>query len=285
MAMSLLKMSELYCPTLKEDPVEADIASHRLLLRAGMIRRISSGFYIFLPLGKRVLSKVEQIVREEMDAIGSQEIAMPILQPAELWQASGRWDDYGPEMMRLSDRHDNDYCLGPTHEEVITDLVQNELRSYKELPISLYQIQVKYRDEMRPRFGLLRTREFVMKDAYSFHASKESLQEYYEEMDGAYARVCERLGLDYCRVEADAGEIGGSETCEFMAYADAGESALVHCDCGFASDVEVASVTVEIAPTEPRDLEKISTPGVATIADLAAFLDIPENGTVKALAG
>ena len=193
---NIMRMSELYVPTLKEDPTDAEIASHKLLLRAGMIRKTASGVYTFLPLGKRVLAKVERIVREEMDAIGSQEIMMPALQPGELWHESGRWDDYGPELMRLVDRHDREFCLGPTHEELITALVRNELRSYKELPLTLYQIQVKFRDEIRPRFGLLRSREFIMKDAYSFHASQESLQKTYDDMSAAYGRICERMDMD-----------------------------------------------------------------------------------------
>lgn len=283
--MSIMRMSKTYCPTLKEDPAGADIASHKLLLRAGMIRQMGSGTYTFLPLGMTVLNKVQDIVREEMNATGAQEILMPILQPAELWHESGRWDDYGPELMRLNDRHERELCLGPTHEELITSLVRDELRSYKDLPCTLWQMQVKFRDEMRPRFGLFRTREFVMKDAYSFNADEESLDESYRDMEVAYARVCERLGLEYRMVEADSGQIGGSETCEFMALADAGESDLVHCTCGFAADAEAANVGVTMALGEERALEKIATPGVHTIADLAAFLDVPENATVKALSG
>lgn len=277
-------MSTLYAPTLKEDPADAEIASHRLLLRAGMIRKTASGVYTFLPLGKRVLQKVENIVREEMDAIGAQEIMMPALQPAELWHESGRWNDYGPELMRLVDRHDHGFCLGPTHEELITSLVRNELRSYKELPLSLYQIQVKFRDEIRPRFGLLRSREFIMKDAYSFHSSQESLQETYDAMSGAYGRMCERAGLEYRPVEADSGQIGGNVSTEFMALADAGEAELVYCDCGYAADAE-AGVTI-CRPTEyDAEFEKIATPGVHTIDELSEFLGIPQTSTVKALAG
>ena len=230
--VNIMRMSQLYAPTLKEDPADAEIASHRLLLRAGFIRKTASGVYTFLPLGKRVLAKVENIVREEMDGIGAQEIMMPALQPGELWHESGRWNDYGPELMRLVDRHDREFCLGPTHEELITSLVRNELRSYKELPLSLYQIQVKFRDEIRPRFGLLRSREFIMKDAYSFHADQESLQKTYDDMSEAYGRICDRMGMDYRPVEADPGQIGGSVTCEFMALAEAGEAELVHCTCG-----------------------------------------------------
>ena len=246
--MTILKMSSTYAPTLKEDPAGADIASHRLLLRSGMIRQNGSGTYTFLPLGMRVLNKIQQIIREEMNAKGAQEILMPILQPAELWHESGRWDDYGPEMMRLTDRHDREICLGPTHEELITDLVRNELRSYKQLPCTLWQMQVKFRDEMRPRFGLFRTREFIMKDAYSFNATRESLDESYRDMEVAYARVNERLGIDYRMVTADSGEIGGNESIEFMALADAGESDLVYCDCGFAADTEAAECGVVMAP-------------------------------------
>ncbi|MGN0038132.1 MAG: proline--tRNA ligase, partial [Coriobacteriales bacterium] len=281
--MSVIKLSKTYCPTLKEDPAEAEIASHKLLLRAGMIRKMGSGMYTFLPLGQKVLHKVEAIVREEMDATGAQEVLMPMLQPGELWHESGRWDAYGPEMMRVEDRHGNEFCLGPTHEELITDLVRNELRSYKELPVTLYQMQDKFRDERRPRFGLLRTREFIMKDAYSFSATQESLDEIYDAMSVAYARVCERLGLEYRMVEADSGQIGGSETCEFMALADTGESDLVHCTCGFAADAEAATVGVEVVMAPERPLEKIATPGVHTIEELAAFLDAPENSLVKAL--
>ena len=282
----ILRMSELYVPTLKEDPADAEIASHRLLVRAGMIRKAASGVYTFLPLGKKVLAKVENIVRSEMDGIGAQEIMMPVLQPAELWHESGRWDDYGPELMRLVDRHERPFCLGPTHEEIITALIRNELRSYKQLPLSLYQIQVKFRDEIRPRFGLLRGREFIMKDAYSFHDSQESLQQTYDDMSAAYGRICERMDLDYRPVEADSGQIGGSVTCEFMALADAGEAELVHCSCGYAANTEAGEGLAR--PTEytaANALTKIETPDVHTIADLAAFLDIPESSTVKALSG
>ena len=281
----MLHLKDYYFPTLKEVPAEAEIISHKLLLRAGMIRKQGSGVYTFLPLGHRVLSKVQQIIREEMDAAGAQEVLMPILQPSELWHQSGRWNDYGPELMRFNDRHDHAYCLGPTHEELISDLVRDELRSYKQLPVCLYQMQVKFRDEIRPRFGLLRTREFIMKDAYSFHANQESLQETYDKMAIAYSRICERLGLDYRMVEADSGQIGGSVTCEFMALANAGESDLVDCSCGYAADAEAAKVVIEIAPTQQAELTKIETPNVHTIAELAQFLGIEENATVKALAG
>ncbi len=282
-----LRMSTLYAPTLKEEPAEADLASHRVLLRAGMIRKAAAGVYSFLPLGWRSLHKIEQIVREEMDAIGSQEMLMPAMQPSELWQESGRWELYGPELMRFKDRHGRDFCLGPTHEELVTSLVRNEVRSYRELPLSLYQIQVKFRDEVRPRFGLLRGREFIMKDAYSFHATQESLQEHYDAMSRAYARICERLGLKFRPVEAESGQIGGKVTTEFMALADSGEAALVYCDCGYAANVEAAGTVVPRHPsvTEPRPSRKVHTPDIRTIAELAAFLGIREHDTVKTMAG
>ncbi len=281
----ILRMSQVYAPTLKEDPADAEIASHRLLLRAGMIRKTASGVYTFLPLGQKVLAKVESIVREEMDATGAQEMLMPALQPGELWHESGRWNDYGPELMRFRDRHDHEFCLGPTHEELITALVRNELRSYKELPLSLYQIQTKFRDEIRPRFGLLRGREFIMKDAYSFHANQESLQQTYDDMSAAYGRICERLGLDYRPVQADSGQIGGSVTCEFMALAEAGEAELVHCTCGYAANTEAGSCLARPTEYDVPDMQKVATPGVHTIDELAEFLDIPASSTVKALAG
>lgn len=285
MTSPVLRMSKLYAPTLKESPNDAEIASHKLLLRAGMMRKTASGVYTFLPLGYKVLAKVESIVREEMDAIGAQEIMMPALQPAELWHESGRWNDYGPELMRLSDRHDHDFCLGPTHEELITSLVRNELRSYKQLPLSLYQIQVKFRDEIRPRFGLLRSREFIMKDAYSFHATQESLQETYDDMSRAYGNICERCGLDYRPVEADSGQIGGKVTTEFMALAPAGEAELVHCSCGYAANTEAGECICHPTLYKNDGLEKIATPGIHTIEELAVFLGIPESSTVKALSG
>ncbi len=283
-----LRMSELYAPTLKEDPTEAEIASHRLLLRAGMIRKVAAGIYTFLPLGKRALEKVERIVREEMDAIGSQELLMPAVQPAELWHESGRWDVYGPELMRLKDRGGRDFCLGPTHEEIITSLVRAELRSYRQLPVSLYQIQVKFRDEVRPRFGLLRGREFIMKDAYSFHSTQESLEEHYDAMSSAYARICERLGLRFRPVEAESGQIGGKVTTEFMALADNGEAALVYCDsCDFAANVDAAATRVPRSPavSEPQPIERVHTPNIRAIAEIAEFLDISPQDTVKTMAG
>ncbi|MCL2324228.1 MAG: proline--tRNA ligase, partial [Actinomycetia bacterium] len=210
-----------------------------LMLRAGFIRKTASGIYSYLPLGWRVIRKIERIVREEMDAIGCQEVSLPVLQPAELWEESGRWPVYGPELMRLRDRHEREFCLGPTHEEIITALVRNELRSYKQLPVTLYQINLKFRDEMRPRFGLLRGREFIMKDAYSFCTDQAALDADYAAQSGAYSRICERMEMDYRIVDADSGEIGGSVSAEFMALAEAGESEIVFCDCGFSADTEV----------------------------------------------
>lgn len=280
-----MRMSRLYAPTLKEDPAEAELASHRLLLRAGMIRKVAAGLYSYLPLAWRSIRKIERICREEMDAIGAQELMVPILTPAELWEESGRIGAYGPELMRLDDRHDRTFCLGPTHEETFTDLVRNELRSYKELPVTLYQIQDKFRDELRPRFGLMRSREFIMKDAYSFSATSESMQEVYEDMKGAYARYCERCGLHALPVAADSGEIGGDSSIEYMALADAGEASLVWCDCGFAADDEAASTTVAVTEG-PGDgtLQKVLTPGLGTIEAVAEFFGFPKNGTRKSLA-
>lgn len=281
---SYMRMSRLYAPTLREDPQEADITSLRYLLRAGCIRKTAAGLYSYLPLAWRSLLKIERIVREEMDGIGAQEVQLPILTPAELWHQSGRWDDYGPELMRICDRHEREFCLGPTHEETFTDLVRNELRSYKQLPVTLYQIQDKFRDEMRPRFGLLRGREFIMKDAYSFHADRESLQETYDDMRGAYGRVCERCGLDYRAVEADSGQIGGKVTVEFLALADTGEAELVYCDCGYAADVEAAEAKPQITVCHAGECDKVATPNCGTIAEVAAFFGVPENETVKAFA-
>ncbi|MGI6045357.1 MAG: proline--tRNA ligase [Eggerthellaceae bacterium] len=281
---SALRMTNLYAPTLKEDPNDAEVTSHRLLLRSGMIRKSSTGMYSFLPLGFRVLQKVTKIVREEMDAIGAQEIVMPILQSADIWEESGRWNKYGPELMRLVDRHEHEYCLGPTHEELVVDLVRNELRSYKQLPTTLYQIQSKFRDEIRPRFGLLRSREFIMKDAYSFNPDFESLQETYDEMGRAYTTIFNRLDLDNRPVEADSGQIGGNYSTEYMALAEEGEAELVHCSCGFAADVEAAACIPHPTLYDVA-MEKIETPGVHTIEDLSKFLDIPESSTVKAFSG
>jgi prolyl-tRNA synthetase len=280
-----LRMSSLYAPTLKEDPSDAEVTSHRLLMRAGMIRKAAAGIYSYLPLGTRAMAKVRHIVREEMERIGSQEVVLPIVQPAELWQQSGRWAAYGPELARLTDRQGREFCLGPTHEEIVTALVRDEVRSYRDLPLSLYQVNMKFRDEVRPRFGLLRGREFVMKDAYSFHATQESLQEHYDAQSRAYARICERLGLDFRPVEANSGQIGGKVTTEFMALADNGEAALVYCDCGYAANEEAAETVIVRTPavTEPKPMEKVHTPGLRSIADLAAAFKVSEHDTVKTM--
>ena len=284
--MEIMRLSKQYAPTLKEDPADAEIASHRLLVRAGMIRKVAGGVYTFLPLGMRVLTKIENIVREEMNAIGAHEILMPALQPGELWHESGRWNDYGPELMRMEDRHGRGFCLGPTHEELVTSIVRSELRSYRQLPMTLYQIQTKFRDEIRPRFGLLRSREFIMKDAYSFHSSQESLQKTYDEMYDAYGRICERCGLDYRPVVADGGQIGGSVTCEFHALAEAGEDELVYCpDCDYAANNEAGVCHAHATEHDAPECKKIETPGVASIESLAKFLNIEESATVKAMVG
>ena len=281
-----MKMSHLYAPTLKEDPAEAELASHRLMLRAGMIRKQAAGLYSYLPLAWRSLRKIEDIVRDEMDKAGAQELLMPIMVDADVWRDSGRYDVYGPELMRISDRHEREFVLGPTHEETVTDLIKNELRSYKQLPVNLYQIQDKFRDEMRPRFGLMRGREFIMKDGYSFNATQESLQETYDDMKQAYANICERCGLKALPVVADSGQIGGDTSVEFMALADAGEASLVYCDaCGYAADDEAASTAVAVSEgAGAGELERVHTPGLASIADVAKFFGIPENATRKALA-
>ncbi|MBM6731759.1 proline--tRNA ligase [Megasphaera stantonii] len=278
--------SKLYSPTLREIPADAEIASHQYMLKAGMLRKNGSGLYSFLPLGRRVTLKVEQIVREEMDATGAQEIMMPIMQPAEIWHESGRWSAYGPEMFKLQDRHDNGYCLGPTHEELITTLLRNELRSYKQMPLILWQMQNKYRDEIRPRFGLMRSREFVMKDAYSFDVDEEGLHKTYQIMYDAYDRVFTRCGLNFKPVEADSGQIGGSHTHEFMALAAAGEAEVVSCSkCQYAADIEKAVPnTLDMAAEDAADVELIETPDCSTIEDLANFLQIPVEKTIKAVA-
>jgi len=280
-----LLASSVYSPTLKEVPAEAEIASHRLMLRAGLIRKTASGIYSFLPMGYRSLRKIEAIVRQEMHAIGSQEVLLPIVQPAELWHESGRWSVYGPELARLADRSGREYCLGPTHEEIITALVRNEIRSYRQLPVSLFQINMKFRDEIRPRFGLLRGREFIMKDAYSFHATQESLQEHYEAQKSAYGRICKRLSLTFRAVQAESGQIGGSVTTEFMALADSGEAELVYCSCGYAANVDAAEVLLTAEPAgSVLPLEKVATPGLRTIAELAEAFDLSPGRTVKTMA-
>ena len=281
-----MRASNLYAPTLRNTPAEAEIVSHQLMYRAGMIRKVAGGMYTFLPLGWRVIRKIEQIIREEMDAAGGQEIMMPILQPGELWQESGRWSAYGAEMMRMKDRHGRDFCLGPTHEEMITDLVRDELHSYKQLPVMLYQIQDKFRDERRPRFGLMRSREFIMKDLYSFDKDPEGMMVSYQKMYDAYSKIYTRMGLEYRPVEADSGAIGGGHSHEFTVLADAGESNIAYCSqCDYAASDEKAELKPEMMPAEDAlPLEKVSTPGTNTIESLCDFLKIPAEKTIKAVA-
>jgi len=279
-------MKQLYAPTLKETPSDVETVSHEYLLRGGFIRKVAAGIYTYLPLGRRVLLKIENIVREEMNRIGAQEILMPILQPAELWKRSGRWDDYGPEMMKLKDRHERDFTLGPTHEEIVTDLVKNELRSYRQLPLVVYQVANKYRDEIRPRFGLLRAREFIMKDAYSFHSSWESLDETYELFKEAYSRIMERLGVKYMVIEAETGAIGGNASHEFVVPAKIGETNVLFCEkCGYQASDEKAEYKGEYTQEqeEEKPFKKVPTPGVKTIEEVSEFLGVPPSKIVKSL--
>ncbi|KRF57445.1 proline--tRNA ligase [Bacillus sp. Soil531] len=281
-----MRQSSTLIPTLREVPADADIKSHQLLLRAGYMRQNASGVYSFLPLGKRVLQKVEQIVREEMDRAGSVELLMPALQQAELWQESGRWYSYGPELMRMKDRHGREFALGATHEEVITSLLRDEVKSYKRLPLNLYQIQTKFRDEKRPRFGLLRGREFIMKDAYSFHASQESLDEVYDKMFAAYSRIFERCGLNFRAVIADSGAMGGKDTHEFMVLSEIGEDTIAYSDTSsYAANVEMAPVvnTYEKSGEAEKELTKVETPNQHSIEDVAAFLNVEGTSCIKSL--
>jgi prolyl-tRNA synthetase len=281
-----LRQSKLLLPTLREVPSEAEIASHKLMLRAGLIRQLVSGVYSYLPLGYRVIRKVTQIVREEMDQAGAQEISMPAIQPAELWQETGRWEAYGPELMRLRDRHDRSFVLGPTHEEVVTSIARDSINSYKKLPINLYQIQTKYRDEVRPRFGVIRSREFIMKDAYSFDTSREGLDQSYQSMYDAYTKIFTRCGINFRAVEADAGAIGGKGTHEFMALSDIGEDTIAYCDkCNYAANLEKAEVIYRGTPSaaEPKDRGRVHTPGVKTIDQLVEFLGISASELIKSL--
>ncbi len=281
-----MRQSSTLIPTLREVPADADIKSHQLLLRAGYMRQNASGVYSFLPLGKRVLQKVEQIVREEMDRAGSVELLMPALQQAELWQESGRWYSYGPELMRMKDRHGREFALGATHEEVITSLLRDEVKSYKRLPLNLYQIQTKFRDEKRPRFGLLRGREFIMKDAYSFHASQESLDEVYDKMFAAYSRIFERCGLNFRAVIADSGAMGGKDTHEFMVLSEIGEDTIAYSDTSsYAANVEMAPVvnTYEKSTEAENELTKVETPNQHSIEDVAAFLNVEATSCIKSL--
>ena len=280
-----MKMSKMYIRTLREVPAEAVIPSHILMLRAGFIRKTVSGIYGYMPLGYRVLRKIEQIIREEMDASGGQEILMSALQPAELWEESGRWGDYGPEMWRIHDRNDREFCLGPTHEEIFTDIVRNEVSSYRQMPLNLYQIQTKYRDEARPRFGLIRSREFVMKDAYSFDRDEAGLDESYKTMYDAYTRIFTRVGLKFRAVEADTGAIGGTGSHEFQALADTGESSIAFCEkCNMAAtDESAVCCDAPASDEEMLPLEKKSTPGTKTIDAVAEFLGLDKTKTIKAL--
>ncbi len=283
-----MRYSEMFLPTAREVPSDADVVSHQLMLRAGLIRKLTSGVYSYLPLGYRVIRKFEQIVREEMNRAGAQELFMPTVQPAELWQESGRWTHYGKELLRFRDRHDRECCLGPTHEEVITDLVRNEVKSYRQLPVNLYQIQTKFRDEIRPRFGVMRCREFGMKDAYSFDVDEEGAELSYRKMFEAYNRIFTRCGLKFRPVEADSGSIGGSFSHEFLVTADSGEDAMVYCTkCEYAANLEKAEVPrPEQQPVDEKDflpLEEVYTPDVRTIEEVCAFLKVTPQDVVKTL--
>lgn len=277
--------TKLYAPTLREVPSDADVVSQQLMLRAGFMRKTANGLYSFLPLGWRSIKKIEAIVREEMDRASAQEIMMPILQPAEIWKESGRWNAYGAEMMRINDRHDNEFCLGPTHEEMITTLVKNEINSYRQLPVNLYQIQSKFRDERRPRYGLMRSREFIMKDAYSFDVDEAGLEESYKSMYDAYTRIFNRCGLTFRPVEADSGAIGGSGTHEFMAIAEAGEADIVYCTkCDYAANIEIGKPGIMKQEEEAlQELSIVDTPNASTIEAVADMLNLPLEKTIKAV--
>ncbi|RPI15607.1 MAG: proline--tRNA ligase [Lysobacterales bacterium] len=281
-----MRLSSYPINTLRDVPADAEVTSHQLMLRAGLIRRLSAGLYTWLPIGLRVLRKVETIVREEMNRAGAIELLMPTVQPAELWQESGRWEQYGPELLRIEDRHDRPFCYGPTHEEVITDIARRELKSYRQLPVNFYQIQTKFRDEIRPRFGVMRAREFTMKDAYSFHIDEASLEQGYQAMYEAYTRIFTRMQLRFRAVRADTGSIGGNASQEFHVLADSGEDAIAFSDeDGYAANLELAEA---LAPAEPRrapanPLAEVATPGVRTIAELAAFLRVPADKCLKTL--
>lgn len=283
-----MRTSQYLLSTLKETPADAEVISHQLMLRAGMIRKLASGLYTWLPTGLRVLKKVENIVREEMNNAGAIEVSMPVVQPADLWQESGRWEQYGPELLRFVDRGERPFVLGPTHEEVITDLVRNELSSYKQLPLNFFQIQTKFRDEVRPRFGVMRSREFLMKDAYSFHTSQESLQETYDAMYAAYSRIFSRMGLDFRAVQADTGSIGGNASHEFQVLAQSGEDDIVFSDVSdYAANIELAEA---IAPQTPRaaatqEMTLVDTPNAKTIAELVEQFNLPIEKNGKNAAG
>ncbi|MGV6815725.1 MAG: proline--tRNA ligase [Thiotrichales bacterium] len=280
-----MRVSQFPLSTLKETPADAEVISHKLMLRAGLIRRLSGGLYTWKPLGLKVLRKVEAIVREEMDRSGAVELLMPTVQPAELWQESGRWEKYGPELLRFTDRHDREYCYGPTHEEVITDYARREINSYKQLPINFYQIQTKFRDEIRPRFGVMRSREFLMKDAYSFHMNTDSLRATYDVMYETYSNIFSRLGLQFRAVQADTGSIGGNASHEFHVLADSGEDAIAFCpDSDYAANVELAPTQPVSEPAAPQqEIEKVATPQQESIAEISAFLNVPPSSCVKTL--
>ena len=282
-----MRYSQMLIPTTKETPAEAEVVSHQLLLRGGFIRKLTSGLYTYLPLGLAAMQKVAAIVREEMNRAGAQELLMPMVQPADLWQESGRWQKYGPELLRFKDRHDRDYCLGPTHEEVITDIARREIHSYRQLPMNLYQVQTKFRDEIRPRFGLMRGREFVMKDAYSFDVSDQAAEESYRRMYDAYTRIFKRCGLEFRPVEADSGSIGGSFSHEFMVLADTGEDTLVICtSCDYAANVEKARVVLpETSPqdTELQECAQVETPGMKKVDRVAEFLGVTPKEIIKTM--
>ncbi len=282
-----MRVSQFFLPTLREAPAEAELVSHQLMLRAGMIKRLGSGLYSWLPLGLRVLRKIEQIVREEMDRAGAIEVLMPAVQPAELWEETGRWAVFGPQMLKIKDRHERDFCFGPTHEEVITDIARQDIRSYRQLPVNLYQIQTKFRDEIRPRFGVMRAREFVMKDAYSFHTDHEDLQREYQNMYDAYSRIFDRLGLRYRSVAADTGAIGGTGSHEFHVLADSGEDAIAFSpDSDFAANVELAEAVApkQERPAATKEMQKVPTPGKTTCEQVTEMLDLPLSRSMKALA-
>ncbi|MBS1230264.1 MAG: prolyl-tRNA synthetase [Proteobacteria bacterium] len=282
-----MRTSRFFISTLKEAPSDAEIVSHKLMLRAGLVKRLAGGIYTWMPVGLRVLRKVESIVRQEMDRAGAIELSMPAVQPAELWQESGRWEKYGPELLRLKDRHQRDFVIGPTHEEVITDVVRKEVKSYRQLPLHFYQVQMKFRDEIRPRFGVMRGREFLMKDGYSFHTSFEDLQREYRNMFETYTRIFTRLGLKFRAVAADTGSIGGTGSHEFHVLADSGEDALAYCpDSGYAANVELAEALAPVAPRAAATavMEKVSTPGKTKCEEVAALLGLPLTQMVKAIA-
>ncbi len=281
-----MKYSQLFIPTLKETPAEAEIVSHKLMLRAGMIRKLATGIYSLLPLGLKVLRKAESIIRDEMNKTGAQEVFLPCIQPSELWMESERWELYGKDLLRIQDRHQRDFCFGPTHEEVITDIIRKEIRSYRQLPICLYQIQTKFRDEIRPRFGIMRSREFIMKDAYSFDCDEEGLEVAYQKMRQAYSNIFNRCGLKFKAVEADSGTIGGSYSHEFMVLADSGEEGIAFCDnCNYAANIEKAEVksSNNYEKEDKKELKLVSTPGMKSVKEVSSFLKVKPESLIKTL--